>query len=333
MAEPAVAVLDVGHGNCAVVIDSKGTVVIDAGRGSTLLEFLETEGVTKVDVLLISHADEDHIDGVISLLESGTVKVDLVHLNSDAMKGTALWDDLTLLLDKANSANRLKFEVSLTTNHTGSFDQGTVRIEVLAPSPGLAAKGPGSTDHKGRRLTSNSASAVFRLKRDGVPTMLFPGDLDDVGFENLLESGQDVRASVLVFPHHGGAGTRGDVTGFAQRVCEAVSPDNVIFSIGRGKYATPRPEIVTAIRQLAPRARILCTQLSEHCASAVPAQDPTHLTDKISQGRELRKCCAGTIVIRLGHPEPGLLPVLDAHREFIAKMAPNALCMRPISKG
>ena len=60
MPEPSVSVLDVGHGNCAVVLDDR-TVVVDAGPGATLLEFLQNEGVTEVEVVLISHADEDHI--------------------------------------------------------------------------------------------------------------------------------------------------------------------------------------------------------------------------------------------------------------------------------
>jgi beta-lactamase superfamily II metal-dependent hydrolase len=34
-------VLDVGHGNCAVLRDERGTVIFDAGQGDTLVEFLE----------------------------------------------------------------------------------------------------------------------------------------------------------------------------------------------------------------------------------------------------------------------------------------------------
>ncbi|MFH2201677.1 MAG: MBL fold metallo-hydrolase, partial [Elusimicrobiota bacterium] len=49
-----------GHGNCAVIVDSGGVVVIDAGPGSGLLEFLTREGITHINTVIISHADTDH---------------------------------------------------------------------------------------------------------------------------------------------------------------------------------------------------------------------------------------------------------------------------------
>ena len=63
MTEPTVSILDVGHGNCAVLIDDK-VVVIDAGPGTTLLDFLEKEGIKEVGVVLISHADEENREPV-----------------------------------------------------------------------------------------------------------------------------------------------------------------------------------------------------------------------------------------------------------------------------
>ncbi len=147
MTEPTVSILDVGHGNCAVLIDDE-VVVIDAGPGTTLLDFLEKEGISEVGVVLISHADEDHIKGLVSLLESKTVAVKVIRINSDAVKASPTWNDLTYLLDEANKAGKIHFDVGLTTNQTGQFDTAAIRIEILAPSPGLAVKGPVATTIK-----------------------------------------------------------------------------------------------------------------------------------------------------------------------------------------
>ena len=233
-------VLDVGHGNCAVLIDDE-IVVIDAGPGTTLLEFLEREGIRRVDAVLISHADEDHIKGLVSLLESQTVAINLVHINSDALKGSQTWNSLTFLLDEANKSGKLVFEVGLTTNDTGKFNTRTITIEILAPSPGLAVKGPGSEDHKGRKLTSNSSSAVVRLLQDGEPLVLLPGDIDETGLANLLESNNDISAQVAIFPHHGGGSASSDLSKFAADFSRAAGAGTVVFSIGRGKHDTPRP--------------------------------------------------------------------------------------------
>src|SRR5712692_10484656 len=118
MTEPNVTILDVGHGNCAVLVDDK-VVVIDAGPGTTLLDFLKEEGIKEVAVVLISHADEDHIKGLVSLLESQTVLVRLVRINSDGVKNSPTWNDLMYLLDEANKDGSVRFEVGLTTNQTG----------------------------------------------------------------------------------------------------------------------------------------------------------------------------------------------------------------------
>ena len=75
------AVLDVGHGSCAVLLDSDGVVVIDAGPGSTLLEFLLEQGVSHVHVVLISHADEDHIAGLVALVACDDIQIDCVRVS------------------------------------------------------------------------------------------------------------------------------------------------------------------------------------------------------------------------------------------------------------
>ncbi|MGA2989585.1 MAG: MBL fold metallo-hydrolase [Candidatus Korobacteraceae bacterium] len=327
MTEPTVSILDVGHGNCAVLIDDK-VVVIDAGPGTTLLDFLEKEGVTEVGVVLISHADEDHIKGLVSLLESKTVTVQIIRINSDAVKASPTWNDLTYLLDEANKAGKIQFDVGLTTNQTGQFDTAAIRIEILAPSPGLAVKGPGSYDHKKRKLTSNSSSAVVRLLRDGRPLLLLPGDIDEIGLANLLESNSDISAETVVFPHHGGGAASIGLSAFATSFFNASKPEKLIFSIGRGRYDTPRREIVAAVRGLSTTVRILCTQLSEHCASLLPSTEPSHLSGKTSKGSEFRRCCAGTISLLLKGKGTSVSPILKAHMDFIASSAPTALCVK-----
>src|SRR5438034_932161 len=105
----SLAILDVGHGNCAVLVDSKGVAVIDAGPGSALLEYLAEQKIGHIEVVLISHADEDHIGGLIALLDAMTVTVARVCLNPDASKGTKTWDSLLAVLNQADIRGKLDF--------------------------------------------------------------------------------------------------------------------------------------------------------------------------------------------------------------------------------
>lgn len=319
-------ILDVGHGNGAVLQDDDDVLVVDAGPGTTLLEFLSQEEITKIDVLLISHADRDHIRGVISLLES-QVSIDLVHLNTDSEKESDLWDDLAYELDCANKTGDVKFNVGLTTNDTGKFDIGKIHVEIVAPAPYLAAKGAGSVDRKGRSLTSNSLSAVVRLIRDKKPLVLLASDIDNTGLENLADSGVDAKAPIVVFPHHGAKPGTCDVIMFTERFCQVVAPEIVVFSIGRGQYSTPQPELVAALRKTNPSMRILCTQLSEHCAATLTSDDFSHLTEKFAKGKEKGACCSGTIIIELGEDEFVIRPDENSHKAFIEKAVPTSLCL------
>ena len=88
---PRLYVLDVGHGSSAVLCDTKGTIVIDSGKGSSLYLFLKQEQIDTIDLLLISHADEDHLGGLMAILTSEKFDVKKVRVNSDALKGTKIW--------------------------------------------------------------------------------------------------------------------------------------------------------------------------------------------------------------------------------------------------
>lgn len=321
------AILDVGHGNSAVLIDTAGVAVIDSGPGTALLEFLEQQRITCVDLVLISHADEDHIGALAQLLGCGRFRVGWVALNSDATKGSAAWDDLLYELDKAHSAGGTRFDVSLVQTAGHVFDQGRVHIEVLGPSRYLAGKGPGATDREGRRIATNSISAAIRLSLDSEPLALFLGDMDQVGLDDLLARCPNTRSRLLLFPHHGGRPGTAGTQDFVGRLLNAVRPSTIVFSIGRGMHATPNPDVMAAIRQVLPDAAILCTQLSEHCAEALPPEEGRHLADAFARGREKRICCAGTVLLRLTSP-PQLLPTCEAHVAFLDSAAPSALCRR-----
>ena len=321
----SIAVLDVGHGNCAVIDDAGAVVVVDAGRKSGLLEFLEAEHISVINAVLLSHADADHIGGLLALINSGTVSIGEVRVNTDSVKDSELWDDVLWSLEHQRREDALRFNVGLTTEDTGLFDQEHVAIEILGPSPYLAARGPGSNDRDGNKITHNTISAVIRITWLGEPVALLAGDLDEVGLSHLLAEEVSSEAPVLVFPHHGGSPGAGDITTFTTQLIDLVSPSLVVFSIGRnGAHRFPRPEIVARLRTCNPSPRIVCTQLSKHCANTRPRHPPDYLGG-YSMGAQSRNCCGGTIIIPLENAA-AIVPDESVHRAFISEYALTALC-------
>lgn len=322
----SLAILDVGHGNAAVLNDGQRVVVIDAGPKSGLLEYLRERCINDLDLVLVSHADSDHIAGLLAVLGSGSIRIRRVYLNSDSSKGTELWKDLLFELERMQAQQAVEFEVSLTVGHSGKFDSSESQIEILAPGPYLAARGPGSLDSNGKKITTNSISAVIRILRKQTPVAVLPGDLDQVGLDDIARRQVNLSAPILVFPHHGGkAGGSVDMRDFTAQICNAVSPSYVIFSISRGR-GNPLPEVVETLRRMVPTLRIACTQLSEHCAPQAPAMDPDHLMSVFARGRAGKTCCAGTLIIDLDDTI-GFHPDAASHKAFIQVAATKALCL------
>jgi beta-lactamase superfamily II metal-dependent hydrolase len=313
------AILDVGHGNCAVIMVLDWVAVVDAGPKIWLEKFLATHEIMVVNEVLLSHPDRDHIAGLVQLLASRKATVRRVWVNEDVEKDTDLWSDLVCELNKADNARELVFERVLTRDSSGQCAHGPVEIEILHPTARLLDFYRRRDHPKGIRLSGHSINAVVRVVRNNKPVVILFGDLDQTGFSELSELGLDLATPIAVFPHHGGGTGNSDVASFTRGLCAAVRPNTVVFSNGRGVHDMPDPNIVTVVREYLPRARVVCTQLSLHCADAVPPEDPSHLSTLSARGREQGWCCAGSILVSLKELE--LTPVDTEHGAFLAQYA------------
>lgn len=320
------SVLDVGHGNCAVLEEDGRAIIVDAALRNTLLDFLEAKGIKQIEAILVSHSDEDHLGGVPSVLLAPGIDVKAVYYNPDSRKATEAWDAFLSACKDARKNKNTQVHTQLTTTVTRTLALGGVTIEVLFPLPEIAGSGVGAVAVTGDAMTGNSMSAVIRMAKDDKGLALLFGDADVAALEGCEAEGAALGADVLVFPHHGGRTTIGNAGDFAARLVAAVQPNMVVFSIGRGAHSTPRPEVVAAIRKVVPKARIACTQLSEHCAAQLPGQEPTHLSPVPARGKPTKACCGGSIVVELGTNGLQLVPIHKNHSDFIEANAPTALC-------
>lgn len=329
MDSPELIILDVGHGNCSVLLDPEGTAIIDCADGNILLEFLERRNVREVSHVFVSHADSDHVEGIILLLADLEITVRNVYVNSDSRKNTKTWHDFRLAIaDVRRRGTRVSN--SLTIDSPGKVEVGNVCIEVLSPSPEQATAGVGGkTLYGNQTLTPNSLSAVLAIIHDSYRVALLAGDVDNVGLEDLLSQQTDLTASILVFPHHGGRPSGADAKAFAQKLCGLVSPKLILFSNERGRFATPRPEILEGLRLAVPNSYVLCTQLSKNCAGATEHLKFSHLSDLPASGEGQDKCCGGSVVITLRGKDTVGSNSLVTHTAF-TEILPTPLCRQKL---
>lgn len=316
LAKSSLTILDVGHGNSAVVREGSTTVVIDAGSRSDLLEFLQENGIDDIDLVLISHSDADHIGGLVGLLVAG-IKIRCVRVNSDAVKTSEAWRDLIVALEDARRCGELLFEVGLSSGSIAVQGFSKCQIEIVAPTPEIIAFGAGSKDRHGRRITSNTISACIRVDYNGNAAALLTGDMDEISLDSCINSNAKLTAPIVVFPHHGGLSGGPNSTNFAAKLMAETKPNRVLFSIGRTKFENPRREVVEIVKSTG--AYIACTQLSKHCADDKFEISGAKVAQLHSAGAVKGHCCAGTMTVDL--EATALFATHTAHIDFVNKLA------------
>jgi competence protein ComEC len=327
MALPELCVLDIGHGNCSIVHADEGVVIVDVPLGRTLVDFLFSRGITDIDLIIVSHADADHVAGLAPLLLDERFVIRRVLVNADATKDTKVWDDFRSAAELAEQRYKVDVSRDLGSNYA-PIKLGATRIEILSPSTALALAGPGGKEldqYGGRRMSSNSLSAVVRIVHADSPRALLASDIDDIALADLERRAAGLAAELLVFPHHGGHVANADNAQFAERLCKAVGATTVVFSIGRGKHRTPRPEIIGAVEAALPNPHIACTQLSARCAAVNPNIERAHRLDAPALGSEKNTTCFGTLIQELATGR--ISPDRDGHAAFVQANAPSHLCL------
>jgi competence protein ComEC len=216
---------DVGQGTAVLVRTARHLLVYDSGPQYTrdsdagqrvLLPLLRARGETRIDTLMLSHRDLDHVGGARALLQSLPVGA----LSSSLEDAHPL---LTLAHDPARCV----------AGQAWQWDG--VRFEVLQPPPSAYA----------RPLKSNAMSCVLKVEAgEGGASALLTGDIERDQEAWLVSERPDrLRSDVLVVPHHGSK------TSSTPRFLDAVQPRVAVFQAGhRNRYGHPAPEVVARYR-------------------------------------------------------------------------------------
>ncbi|MDR1659072.1 MAG: ComEC/Rec2 family competence protein [Desulfovibrio sp.] len=229
------SLLDVGQGQAVVLELPEGMRLLLDGGGSSSPRFdtgkavvapvLSYNAAPRLAAVLNSHPDVDHLGGLLHVLK--TFEVGEIFDNGLPARGDLEreWEDFAGRRRSLRAGDSLRL---------GPADLG-LRFEVLWPQRALAGSGEGG---RGARPDNNDASLVLRLSRFGQGLALIPGDCGPAAFRGLLALGRDVRAKVLVAPHHGSDKS------FWPDLYKAVEPELVLASCGfRNSYGHPGPKL------------------------------------------------------------------------------------------
>lgn len=217
------AVLVSAPGGRRVLVDGGGAMsrTFDMGR-SVVGPALSWGRPPTLDAVVMTHPDADHAQGLAWILRRFSVGRLLT--NGQWPEGH-LAEEMEDALASGVSGGALAPK-ALKAGETLDLGAGVV-LEALHPAEGYQGKG------------TNDNSVVLRLVWRGEPLALLPGDVQRDGIEDMLERGRDLRAAVLLLPHHG---SKSSLSGL---LYEAVSPDRAFVSCGfQNQYRFPNKDVV-----------------------------------------------------------------------------------------
>jgi len=235
--------IDVGQGDAALIKTGRGkTVLIDGGGipsyynndfdvGSDIVQpVLYGKGITKIDVLIFSHFDDDHARGLLSILRN--MKVDTV------VYGKESTSDIYIEMINITRQKSIK---TLQLGRGDKFTVDDISFEVLNPPKNK------------NMLDENDSSLVLRMGYKGFK-FLFTGDLGIAAESELLESKLDLQANVLKVAHHGSSGSS------SEKFLARVNPTFAIISVGKNNnYGHPSQDVINRLEQM--KVRIYRTDI------------------------------------------------------------------------
>ena len=192
-----VTYLDVGQGDSIfaalpngekVLIDGGSYIlrnnrVSDTGK-RVVVPFLQSEGVGRLNLVVSTHPHNDHAGGLTYLVDN--LRVDGMITGSYGLT-TPTYKELRKRLDDKG----IKYS---DASISSIFKDEDLDLEVLGPQH------PDLSGTKDSRMNNNSV--VFKITYKGV-SFLFPGDIEWEYEQKLINSGKDIKSTVLKVPHHG----------------------------------------------------------------------------------------------------------------------------------
>ena len=213
--------IDVGQGD-SIFIDSSGfDVLIDGGpadAGQTVLDYLGSLSVTRIDLMIATHPHEDHVGGLVTVLNSA-IDVNQTLIDNQNYSSTTYTTFLTL----AQNHN-------LTAAHRGQTLQLTDIANLTVFNPVQPIEFDDSH--------VNDNSIVVKLQVSNT-SFLFTGDASADAEQSMFNAGLQLRSDILKIGHHG---SRYSTT---QSFLDAVAPSYAIISAGIGNsYGHPHQETI-----------------------------------------------------------------------------------------
>jgi competence protein ComEC len=237
----AVTFLDVGHGSASLLqLPGNKTILIDGGGAESdrfnigarvIAPFLWKKKLSRLDAVVITHPHADHYNGLPFILTRFRPKVLWINGMPGLDKGYGELLDL---------AGQLGIETRTAAAGDILFQAGSMHLLCVFSGPGQAHQ---PDNFRQVALNNpNDLSLVLRLETES-KSFLFPADISAGLAEALIRKGINLKADVLLAPHHGSPSS------MSQAFIDSVAPDYIAISAGRNNPFNFPAESFYALQQ------------------------------------------------------------------------------------
>ena len=228
--------IDVSQGDSTfIVTPNNNTILIDGGGSinsnfdvgkSTLIPYILDRGYNSIDLVIISHFDLDHVDGILTLLNTLDVKKVII---SKQYEMTENYEEFLKIISNK------KIQVQVVKAGDRISIEKDVYIDVLWPSEDFI------TDN-----AINNNAIVAKLIY-GNFSMLFTGDIEELAEKEILKkyNKEILNSAVLKVAHHGSKSSS------TQKFLEMVNPKIALIGVGKNNnFGHPNDEVLERLTSL-----------------------------------------------------------------------------------
>ena len=239
--------MDVGQGDCTFIVTPKNkTILIDGGGStgsdfdvgeSTLLPYILDRGYKKIDLMFISHFDQDHVGGLFTILRE--FKVNKVYISKQEENSENYQKFLEIVKEKNIAVTIVKIGDRINVEKNFYFD-------ILWPEEKQI------TENK-----INNNAIVMKLNYNGF-SCLFTGDIEKVAEEKIVKlygNKQILKSDILKVAHHGSK------TSTTEKMINQIKPKVALIGVGENNlFGHPSSEVIERLEEL--KTKIYRTDLN-----------------------------------------------------------------------
>lgn len=218
---------DVGQGDCTLIQTpfKRSTILIDGGVKDSdwLLKLMLRNRIQKIDLVMLSHNHEDHVNGLIEVVR---------HIRTKGLMVGTLKYNTPVQSRLVNICKAKNIPLIKSSKGDRYILNNEITMEILHPKKEITI----DCDD------ANNNSIVAMISYGDIKS-LHTGDIEGIAEHEIIDAGFGCKTDILKIPHHGSD------TSSTREFIESFKPKVGVIQVGKNKFGHPSEELLSRLRR------------------------------------------------------------------------------------